>query len=218
MEEKLGLFVVFEGIDGAGKSTLIARLKQEIQEKDYLKKKYKKFLFTREPGGKNQEFGKHIRELLINNKYSLNDKTRALLYFASRSEHFEKLIAPALNENSLVICDRYYLSTFVYQGKGDNEKIAWIRETQKYISPIAPDITFFINISLEEYKKRYENRKNNGGNNKLDEEHHQNYALLSECYSNSLQEKISGKIIELNGNDSVENLLEIVKENLNLYE
>ncbi|OAL10301.1 hypothetical protein A6V39_02580 [Candidatus Mycoplasma haematobovis] len=218
MEEKLGLFVVFEGVDGAGKSTLIEGLKQKIREGNYLKKSYKNVLFTREPGGKNQEFGKHIRELLLNDEYTLNDKTRALLFFAARSEHFEKLIAPALANNSLVICDRYYLSTFVYQGKGDNEKIAWIRETQKYISPIAPDVTFFINISIEEYKKRYENRKNSGNNNKLDEEHHQSYALLSKCYSASLQEGISGKIIQLNGNDPIDKLLEIVKENLDLYE
>ena len=104
------MFITFEGIDGAGKSTQIELLK------NYFIEQGKEVLAIREPGG--LKFSENIRNILLSNDTNINNTTELLLFLSARSELTEKVILPALNEDKIVICDRFYDSTYAYQGFG----------------------------------------------------------------------------------------------------
>jgi len=103
-----GKFIVFEGNDGSGKSTQILKVEKYLKEKGY------KVVTTREPGG--TEVGYRIRKLLLDPAYKMDGLTEALLLAADRNEHVKNVLIPALEDGYVVICDRYILSSIVYQG------------------------------------------------------------------------------------------------------
>jgi len=106
-----GLFITFEGLDGAGKSTQIQRAKEIFAQKGY------DVVITREPGG--TEISEKIRNIILdNNNDEMGFVTEALLYAASRAQHVFEKIKPALEEGKVVICDRYVHSSIAYQGYG----------------------------------------------------------------------------------------------------
>ncbi|HEX7464614.1 MAG TPA: dTMP kinase, partial [Actinomycetota bacterium] len=106
-----GVFVAFEGVEGAGKGTQI-RLAKEWLESEGVD-----VLVTREPGG--TEVGERLRDLLLSNDTGhIEPRTEALLFAASRSQHVASVIRPALSEGKVVICDRYVDSSLAYQGWG----------------------------------------------------------------------------------------------------
>ena len=136
------MFITFEGIDGASKSTQIELLK------NYFIEQGKEVLAIREPGG--LKFSENIRNILLSNDTNINNTTELLLFLSARSELTEKVILPALNEDKIVICDRFYDSTYAYQGFGrgiDLDKIIQINKiaTQN----LTPDLTFYLHISIE---------------------------------------------------------------------
>lgn len=104
------MFITIEGGEGSGKTTLIQGLKQALEEKGYT------VLATREPGG--TALGDRIRELLLSPSDTLKIGTLAelFLFLASRSQHLEEIIKPALKRGEIVICDRFNDSTVAYQG------------------------------------------------------------------------------------------------------
>ncbi|WAM31277.1 dTMP kinase [Caldicellulosiruptor naganoensis] len=103
-----GRFIVFEGNDGSGKSTQILKVEKYLKEKGY------KVVTTREPGG--TEIGYRIRKLLLDPAYKMDGLTEALLLAADRNEHVKNVLIPAIEEGYIVLCDRYILSSVVYQG------------------------------------------------------------------------------------------------------
>ncbi|HPM04927.1 MAG TPA: dTMP kinase, partial [Candidatus Cloacimonas sp.] len=104
-----GLFITFEGIEGSGKSTQVKLLVKALQKRNL------PYLTTREPGG--TEIAEAIRSILLNPLYAnMTPETELLLYCASRAQHTAELIIPALENGSIVICDRYFDSTYAYQG------------------------------------------------------------------------------------------------------
>jgi len=114
-----GLFVVFEGGEGAGKSTQVDRLAQALTERGY------DVLTTREPGA--TELGKRIRAMLLDPASSVSPRAEALLYAADRAHHVATVVRPALQQGSVVISDRYVDSSLAYQGAGrelDPEEVA----------------------------------------------------------------------------------------------
>ena len=138
-----GLFITFEGIEGCGKSTQARMLKE------FLKKKDKRVFLTREPGG--PKIAEEIREMLLSvaNKEMLPE-TEVLLYMASRSQHTGEWIIPELEKGKIVISDRYYDSTFAYQGaarKIDGKLIDIIRRYATF--GLVPDITFLVDLPEE---------------------------------------------------------------------
>ena len=140
---KKGLFITFEGIEGCGKSTQARMLKE------FLIKKGQSVFLTREPGG--PKIAEEIREMLlsINNKEML-PQTEVLLYMASRSQHTGEWIIPELGKGKIVISDRYYDSTFAYQGaarKIDGKLIDTIRRYATF--GLVPDITFLVDLPEE---------------------------------------------------------------------
>lgn len=147
-----GLFIVVEGIDGAGKST------QTKNMVEYISKicPNKKVILTREPGGTDNPLGEQIRELLLNNK--MEDHTRTLLYAASRYEHQIK-IKKWLEEGHIVICDRYIYSSMAYQANSEKD-FDYIRSVNAYEEIAIPDYIFHFDISFDTYLKRKAKRLN----------------------------------------------------------
>lgn len=138
-----GHFITLEGGEGAGKSTQIARLK------DALHAKCIDVRVTREPGG--TPGGDQIRELLVNGATNRWEPlTEALLNYAARHEHLQKVITPALNAGTWVLCDRFSDSTMAYQGYGHGMDREVIRRLHRLIvGDVTPDLTLIFDMPVE---------------------------------------------------------------------
>ena len=160
-------FITFEGIEGSGKSTQSKKLYE------FLLAAKLNAILTREPGG--TKASEKIREILIDDKIEkLEAKTELFLNFAARLEHVEKLIKPALVENKIVISDRFFDSTFAYQGSAFGLDSKLIDEVKKMtIADFAPDITFLIDVPVEHAFARIQNRESNNRYEKLGLDFHQ---------------------------------------------
>ena len=158
MYKKKPFFIVFEGVEGCGKSFQSKKLLYN------LKKKRIPALLTREPGGtKSAEL---IRNLILKDYFNHDSKekfdkyTDTLLYLAARNEHIKNKIDPALKKKSVVICDRFTDSTLAYQVYGKNVNINFINNIHKFIlGKIKPNLTFVLKVSTETSKKRLKKRK-----------------------------------------------------------
>lgn len=132
-----GRFVTFEGIDGAGKSSHIEWFA------DLLRKQGRKVSVTREPGG--TELAESIREWLLNRPMSM--RTEALLAFAARQDHLERVIRPALDSGVWVVCDRFTDSTVAYQGGGRGIPLSDIETLERWVHPdLQPDRTYLFDL------------------------------------------------------------------------
>lgn len=134
-----GKFITLEGIDGAGKSTHLDWIA------GWLKKRGIAVTVTREPGG--TDFGEKIRGLILERHYRLHPETEALLMFAARREHLDKVILPALAAGRWVLCDRFTDATFAYQAAGSG--IAWnkIKLLEEWVQgPFQPDLTICFDV------------------------------------------------------------------------
>ena len=158
MYKKKPLFVVFEGVEGCGKSYQSKRLKNN------LKKKGINAILTREPGG--TRGAESIRRLILKDYFhkGKNEKfdkyTDTLLYLAARNEHIKNKIKPALSQKKIVICDRFIDSTLAYQVFGKNVNKDFIDYIHKFIlQGIKPSITFVLKVSIKSSKKRLKKRK-----------------------------------------------------------
>lgn len=135
-----GKFITLEGIDGAGKSTHHAWLT------DFLKRQGKEVVATREPGG--TPLGEKLRTLLLSEPMHL--ETEALLMFAARREHLDKLILPALAAGNWVISDRFTDASYAYQGGGRGLAPEKIMALEHWVQDgFQPDLTFIFDISTE---------------------------------------------------------------------
>ena len=158
MPKQKGLFVVFEGVEGSGKSYQSEKLF------NYLKKKKFRVIKTREPGGtKSSEL---IRNLILKDYFAKNQKdkfdkyTDTLLYLAARNEHVINKILPELNKRKIVICDRFIDSTYAYQVHGKKIKKKFIDFIHKFIlRGIKPDIVFILKSSIKSTTERLKKRR-----------------------------------------------------------
>lgn len=144
---KKGLFITLEGPDGAGKSTQIEFLKK------YFDKKNIEAVFTREPGG--TDIGEVLRKIILDKDNSeMCDMTEALLYAASRAQHVNQLIKPALNQGKVVICDRFIDSSIAYQGYGRmlGDSVRIINELA--VDGCMPDLTILLDLAPSIGKSR----------------------------------------------------------------
>ena len=154
-----GKFIVFEGIDGAGKTTQINELSKWLIGNHIIPER-NQLVITREPGG--TKLGKSIRSLLLDTsrEKSPDSITELLLYAADRSQHVNEVIRPTLNKGDWVISDRFCGSTLAYQGYGRKLDIKLIKNLETIATQgILPDITFLLDITIEESIKRRINRK-----------------------------------------------------------
>jgi len=152
------LFITFEGIEGAGKSTQVELLAE------YFRKIGKEVITTHEPGG--TDFGKQIREILLETNINLESLSEFLLFCADRKEHVEKLIKPALGKGKIVICDRFVDSSRAYQIGAKNLDKKLVEQLIDWTTGnIKPDLTIFLDVpvevGLERRRKIYHNRFDN---------------------------------------------------------
>ena len=147
-----GLFITFEGGEGAGKSTQIARLH------DWCEAQGQSVLLTRQPGG--TAFAEQIRDLLLHQHDALVDsKTELLLLFAARAQFLESLVRPALAAGKVVLCDRFTDSTFAYQGGGRGVPMAEIQRLADYVhGDLSPDLTVLLDLPVATGMARAANR------------------------------------------------------------
>jgi dTMP kinase len=143
-----GIFVTFEGIEGSGKST-----QAELFIR-WLKEKGKEVLSLREPGS--TKLGEKVRDILLfSEPDQISDSAELLLFLAARAQIVEEKIKPALDNGSIVVLDRYSDSTFAYQGYAGVIAVETIREINAFATAgISPDITFILDIDIEEGLKR----------------------------------------------------------------
>lgn len=134
------MFITFEGPDGSGKSTIIQKVYDYLIENNY------DVIKTREPGG--SPIAEKIRNLILDTENTeMGYRTEALLYAASRAQHVEETILPALNENKIVLCDRFLISSLAYQGVGRDLGIENVRKINEFaINGVLPDFVLFFDV------------------------------------------------------------------------
>lgn len=141
-------FLVFEGVDASGKSTLLSSLCNKLKEKGL------DFTKTKEPGG--TKTGEKIREILLQKQNTeLDPIAETLLYYTDRKQHIQEIIKPSLEKNMWILSDRYWASTSAYQcgGRGVDEN--FVNQLKEQIcESYQPDLWILLNLPLEETLKR----------------------------------------------------------------
>ena len=139
-----GLFVVFEGGDGVGKSTQVVELVSRLRNRRI------EPVVTRQPGG--TPIGEKLRELLLDPGHpELTARTEALVYAADKAQHVEEVILPALAHGKVVVCDRYVDSMIAYQGAGRVLDLAEVEQVARWATGgLRPDLTVLLDIDPAE--------------------------------------------------------------------
>ena len=140
---KNGLFITFEGPDGAGKTTVSKAVVDKLKEDGYA------VMYTREPGG--SQIAEEIRNVILDPANTAMDaRTEALLYAASRRQHLIEIVLPALEKGITVISDRFVDSSLAYQGAGREIGMDEVFAINQFaIENRMPDKTIFLNVSAE---------------------------------------------------------------------
>ena len=207
MYKKKPLFIVFEGVEGSGKSFQSKKLYQKL-----IKNKIQTIL-TREPGGtKSAEL---IRNLILKDYFKKTTKekfdkyTDTLLYLAARNEHILNKIKPALKKKKVVICDRFIDSTIAYQVYGKKVNYSFIKLIHNQIlGNLKPDLTFILKVSTKSSRKRLSERKSKNRYDNFPQSFYnkvqksflkiaknkKNYFILDSSSNNNITEK---KILEI---------------------
>ncbi len=155
---KKSFFIVFEGIEGSGKSYQAKILYKK------LKKIFNKVILTREPGG--TKGAEVIRKIILKDYFEKNKKikfdkyTDTLLYLAARNEHLKNKIFPAIKHKKIIICDRFIDSTLAYQVYGKKVSFNFINNIHKQIlGKVKPDLTFILKVKKNSFIKRLRKRR-----------------------------------------------------------
>ncbi|WAA09506.1 dTMP kinase [Fervidibacillus albus] len=138
-----GLFITVEGPEGAGKTTVLKMLTEELKDEGY------PIVYTREPGG--IPIAEKIREIILDKNHTeMDPKTEALLYAAARRQHLVEKIIPEINKGNLVLCDRFIDASIVYQGYARGigmDSVYMINEFA--VENVMPDLTVYFDIEPE---------------------------------------------------------------------
>ena len=194
-----GLFITFEGGEGCGKSTQIAALKARLEAMG------KTVVQTREPGG--TALGEYVRSLLQYDDagQGMSPEAELLLFAASRAQHVRELVAPAIAEGQIVLCDRFLDSTTVYQGVAraiDSKKVDTIN--QFAIGDTKPDLTILIDLPPEIGLARVHARSN-GKLDRMEKEAIEFFQAVRQGYLD-LAKSEPKRFLVLDGSQSVEEL------------
>ncbi|MBI5611832.1 MAG: dTMP kinase [Gammaproteobacteria bacterium] len=166
-------FITLEGIEGAGKSTHLAFLKEHIEAAGV------PLVVTREPGG--TALGEKIRELLLHSAdNSMCADTELLLMFAARAEHLNKIIKPSLADGRWVLSDRFTDATYAYQGGGRGLPAARIRALEDWVQQgLRPDLTLLLDIPVAQGLRRAGAR---GAPDRFEREHGEFFERVRAAY------------------------------------
>jgi dTMP kinase len=214
MYKKKPFFIVFEGVEGCGKSFQSKKLLFN------LKKKKIKALLTREPGGtKSAEL---IRNLILKDYFNKYEKekfdkyTDTLLYLAARNEHVKTKIKPELKKKNIVICDRFTDSTLAYQVYGKKVNFNFINDIHKYIlDGLKPNITFILKVTANVSKQRLKKRRTT---NRYDNFSQSFYTKAQKSFLNIAKGKKNYFVLESshNNDDLEKKIFEIVSRYLKI--
>ena len=179
-----GKFIVFEGCDGSGKTTVSAACAQKLQEEGY------KVIYTREPGG--IEIAEQIRKVILNpDNTAMDPRTEALLYAASRRQHLVEKVLPALEQGIHVICDRFVISSLVYQGYARKIGVDEVMRVNDFaIEGHFPDYIIYLEIDPMTGLERVKNRTFLDRLDKEDlsfhQDVHEGYRKVSEMFADKI--------------------------------
>ncbi|MCR8850984.1 dTMP kinase [Rossellomorea sp. SC111] len=176
-----GMFITVEGPEGAGKSTILSELYQQLL------KDGQDVIQTREPGG--ISIAEQIREVILDTRNTEMDKrTEALLYAAARRQHLVEKVIPALEKGKIVICDRFIDSSLAYQGNARGIGMEEVMDINQFaIEDKMPDLTLYFDIDPEEGLKRI--AKHNGREvNRLDLESVEFHTRVREGYQKLIKQ------------------------------
>lgn len=203
------MFITFEGGEGSGKTTIIKKLEKLLIDKGY------DVIVTREPGG--SKISEKIRTLLLDNQYqgNITPETEALLFAASRGQHLNDIILPALKSKKIVLCDRYVDSSLAYQGYARNLGFDFIKKVNTYALKHSPDITFYLDLDPNIGLQRINNRNNL---NRLDKENILFHNKVRQGYL-KLCKKYKKRLVKINADDTPDNITNnIYTKIIKLYE
>jgi dTMP kinase len=145
-----GRFISIEGGEGAGKSTVIAAIRDVLVAHGF------EVVLTREPGG--TPAGEAIRQLLLDPAFKLAAESELLLMFAARAQLVRELIRPALERGAIVVSDRFTDASFAYQGGGRGLDMGRIAELERWAAGRKPDLTFLLDVGVSEGLARARSR------------------------------------------------------------
>jgi dTMP kinase len=195
-----GLFVVLEGPDKSGKSTQARLLAARLKEEGHA------VVHTREPGG--TSFAEEVRRILLDPSHPVDPLAELLLYEASRAQHTEELLRPALAEGKIVVCERYTLSTVVYQGYGRGIDLKVVDAANALATGgLKPDLTFVFDIPDSEFAARDAHRPHD----RLESEPEAFRARVRRGYKAIAQRR---GVVALDGRKPVEELERIIAERM----
>lgn len=201
---KKGLFIVFEGPEGSGKTTVSSEIEK------YLKKLDVDFITTREPGG--ISISEQIREVILNtNNTKMDGRTEALLYAAARRQHLVEKVIPALESGKVVLCDRFVFSSLAYQGFARGLGMEEVMSINEFaIEGYMPDMSILFDLSPEIGLERIAKNKDREVN-RLDLENIDFHNKVREGYL-KLLEKYPQNIYRLDAEKSLNDVISNTKE------
>lgn len=205
-----GLFITFEGPDGSGKSSVI----QQVYR--YLLKKYpNKVVRTREPGGTNNPIAEDIRNIILNKlDYQIIPMTEAMLFAASRAQHIHDYIMPHLQNDEIVLCDRFVHSSFIYQGVARGLGQERVKKLNDYaLEGLWPDLTILLMVRPSVGLKRI--TANNAREfNRLDREELSLHQKVYRGYKDMIKKFPKGLVV-INAEQPFEKVVRDVKKAIN---
>ncbi len=203
------MFITFEGIDFSGKSTQVELLKK------YLTGHKKQVVIIREPGG--TEISEKVRNILLDKKHNnMTIQTEIFLFSASRAQLVREKIRPYLQDKYYVISDRFHDSSTAYQGYGRGVAIESVKHIHNLaIGETLPDITFFIDIPVEEAERR-KAIKNNTDLDRIELSDKEFYTRVRNGYLNIAAEEKRFRVID--GTLAVDEIHRQIIREMNLYE
>lgn len=196
-----GYFISFEGSDGSGKTSVLKKIIEFLDQKG----QQAKYLLTREPGG--NKISEEIRQVILDVENTrMSAKTEALLYAAARSQHLEENILPALKENKLVLCDRFVDSSIVYQGRARGLGMDVVARLNEFATDkLGPELTIYFDVDPRVGLARIVAGRTNEVN-RLDQEDLSFYDDVRAAYQ-ELAQKHPNRIVTINANQELEQVV-----------
>ena len=196
-----GIFITIEGPDGSGKTSVIQSLLPKLE-----KELNQKIVATREPGG--SKIAEKIRELILGPEHTeMNERTEALLYAAARRQHLVEKIIPALNEEKVVICDRFVDSSLAYQGVARAIGIEQIAAINQFATEgLTPNITLYLDVEAHIGLERINKNKDNRQFDRLDQEDLVFHQTVRSAYLDLVKQNPT-RMVSVNANQDLDQVV-----------
>lgn len=170
-----GLFITFEGLDGAGKTTQIRRIKGRLEAAG------RRVVATREPGG--TKAGDEIRSILLSPQSHLTAEAEVLLYAASRAQHVREVIVPSLEQGKIVLCDRFLDASLAYQGRGLGLGVDRVASVNEFATGgLSPHLTFLFDLPVEASRQRLQRSRSSNQPDRIERRSPEYFQAVRDCF------------------------------------